>query len=87
MLSPYSNTLADLPNIFWDELARKLKQAGFAVCTNSDGKTEAAIEGTSSIFVPLTIAPQFIAYAGYFIGVRSGFCDVISGTDAKNNLI
>ena len=35
------------------------------------------------MFFPLDIAPHFIERAGCFIGVRSGFCDVISGSHAK----
>lgn len=87
VLSPYSNTLADLPKEFWEELAGKLKQADFVVCTNSNGKTEKAVKGTVSVFVPLNIAPQFIEQAGYFIGIRSGFCDIISGANAKKIIL
>lgn len=87
VLSPYSNTLADLPKEFWAELTKKFKQAGFSVCTNSNGKTETAVKGTVSVFVPLTIAPQFVEQAGYFVGVRSGFCDIISGAKAKKIIL
>lgn len=87
VLSPYSNTLADLPNEFWNNLAKELKQAGYTVCTNSSGETEPAVEGTVSVFCPLNIAPQWINKAGYFVGVRSGFCDIISGTTAKKVIL
>ena len=87
VLSPYSNTLEDLPREFWNALARRLKQAGFKVCTNSSGDTEPAAEGTIPVFFPLNIAPQWIEKAGYFIGVRSGFCDVISGAKAKKIIL
>ena len=36
----------------------------------------------STRFFPLDMAPQWIEKAGYFIGVRSGFCDVVSGAKA-----
>lgn len=83
VLSPYSNTLEDLPKEFWTSLADRLKEAGFKVCTNSNGDTEPAVEGTVPVFFPLDMAPQWIEKAGYFIGVRSGFCDVVSGAKAK----
>ena len=38
-------------------------------------------------FFPLDIAPQIIEEAGVFVGVRSGFCDVISGTKAKKVIL
>lgn len=87
VLSPYSNTLADLPKQFWTSLAENLKQTGFTVCTNSIGDTEPAIEGTIPLTFSLEIAPQVIEKAGYFIGIRSGFCDVISGANAKKVIL
>ena len=60
---------------------------GYKVATNSGGKTEPAIKGTTGVFFPLDIAPQIIEEAGTFIGVRSGFCDVISGTKAKKIIL
>lgn len=87
VLSPYSNTLADLPKQFWSDLAEKLEQVGFSVCTNSIGDTEPAIEGTVPLTFSLDIAPQVIAKAGFFIGIRSGFCDVISGAKAKKVIL
>lgn len=87
VLSPYSNTLADLPDGFWAGLARRLLKAGFTVCTNSGGSGEPAVEGTVPVFVSLEIAPQFVERAGYFVGVRSGFCDIVSGTKAKKVIL
>lgn len=87
VLSPYSNTLADMADRFWADLAESLKEAGFAVCTNSSGEDEPAISGTVPVFFPLNIAPQFIEKAGYFVGIRSGFCDVISAANAKKVIL
>jgi hypothetical protein len=87
ILSPYSNTLADLPDDFWGELAKALKKMGFIVCTNSSGETEPAVEGTIPVFFSLDMAPQIVGRAGYFIGIRSGFCDMISGADAKKIIL
>lgn len=87
VLSPYSNTLADLPDDFWSRVAAALKKMGFIVCTNSSGDTEPAVEGTIAVCFPLDIAPQVVGKAGYFIGIRSGFCDIISGADAKKIIL
>lgn len=87
VLSPYSNTLSDLPDEFWENLAENLSLKGYCVVTNCGGKSEPAVRGTKGVFFPLDIAPQFIERAGYFIGVRSGFCDVISGTYAKKVIL
>lgn len=87
VLSPYSNTLADLPDRFWNKVAEALKEMGYVVCTNSNGSTELAVEGTIPVFFPLDIAPQIVGKAGYFIGIRSGLCDIISGSDAKKIIL
>ncbi len=87
ILSPYSNTLADLPYEFWERLTKKLWEKGYVVCTNSSGDNEPAIDGSIPIFFPLNIAPQFVERAGVFIGVRSGLCDVVSGTKAKKIIL
>lgn len=87
VLSPYSNTLADLPNAFWEEIANSLNKKGYSIVTNSSGKNEPPIDGTKGVFFSLDIAPQFVEYAGYFIGIRSGFCDIVSGTRAKKIIL
>lgn len=87
ILSPYSNTLADLPGRFWNKVAGALKGMGYVVCTNSSGDTEPAVEGTIPVFFSLDTAPQIVEKAGYFIGIRSGLCDIISGTDAKKIIL
>lgn len=87
VLSPFSNTLADLPNGFWVGVAKRLQQQGFTVCTNSGGEAEPAVEGTEAVFCSLEIAPQFVERAGYFVGVRSGFCDIVSGSKAKKVIL
>ncbi len=87
VLSPYSHTLSDLPVEFWERLAAGLKEKGYHVITNSSGKTEPAIAGTEGVFFPLNIAPQFVSAAGIFIGIRSGFCDVVSGAKAKKVIL
>lgn len=87
ILSPYSNTLSDLPIEFWENIVEALKNKGYKLATNCGGKTEPAIDGTVGVFFPLDIAPQIIEEAGGFIGVRSGFCDIISGANAKKIIL
>ena len=87
ILSPYSNTLADLPRDFWDNLAWELGKAGFTVCTNSSGPMEPAAKGTVPVFFPLDQAPRWVEKAGYFVGARSGLCDMISGAKARKVIL
>ena len=87
IISPYSNTLADLPEMFWEKLVEGLITKGYCIGTNSGGVAEPAVKGTKEIFFPLDIAPQFVERAGAFIGVRSGLCDVVSGAKAKKVIL
>ena len=87
IISPYSNTLADLPKEFWEELVSRISKRGYVVATNSGGDSEPEIDGSKELFFPLDVAPQLVERAGGFIGVRSGLCDVISGTSAKKVIL
>lgn len=82
VIAPYSNTLADLPESFWSGIVTYLHDKGYAVCTNCGGPAEPPLPDTVPASFSLTIAPQFVSKAGWFIGVRSGLCDVISAADA-----
>jgi len=83
VLSPHSNTLFDLPEDVWKAIVDYCRQHGYTVCTNCAGKSEKPIKGTEAVFFPLTQAIGFMNFAGYFIGVRSGLCDIISSSSCK----
>lgn len=83
LISPYSNTLFQFPVWFWRELSEKLKKVGYTVCTNCGSDNEKEIEGTKRIFLPYKNLQFFLEYAGTFIGIRSGFCDIISSINCK----
>ena len=87
LFAPYADTLTELPFDFWKELACRLQDKGYVVCTNLGSKEETEVEGTVGINFPLDIAPHLVNWMGGFIGVRSGFCDVISGTDARKVIL
>lgn len=87
ILSPYSNTLFELPNEFWETIAEHCSSLGYSVCTNCAGKSELPVKGTEAVFFPLKIAIDFADAAGYFIGIRSGLCDVISSSSCKKIIL
>ncbi|MCR4675592.1 MAG: hypothetical protein K5675_11305, partial [Lachnospiraceae bacterium] len=82
LLAPYSNTLGNIPKEAAADMARRLKQMGYSVCTNIAGDEE-AIEGTTGLFLPYDIVLDFVNKAGGIIGIRSGLFDIVSSTDAK----
>ena len=87
ILSPYVNTLPPLPWWVWVNLANKLKELGYIVCTNCGYKSEKEIEGTIALHFGLDISVPLLERCGYFIGIRSGFCDIISSAKCKKIII
>ena len=77
IISPYAQTLMELPILFWEGLVMALKSKGYTVLTNVSG-LEKPLEGTAPVSFSLDEAEQIVEYAGTFIGLRSGLCDVIS---------
>lgn len=86
VLSPYANTVIGYDKSFWEGLNNFFVKKGYSVCTNC-GPDEHEIEGTSRVYVDLICAEQFLDLAGYFVGLRSGFCDIICNSSANKIII
>jgi hypothetical protein len=86
ILAPYAQTMTELSISFWSKLAEKLKECGYSVCTNVAGE-EKPIPNTIPLYLSLDGADFVVEYAGYFIGLRSGFCDVISMAKCKKIIL
>lgn len=82
IIAPYSNSVDQMDIELFREIVDRLIENGFSVCTNIAGKEE-ALSNTTGIFLPYINSIDFVNKAGYFIGARSGLCDVISTTSAK----
>jgi len=86
LIAPYSYTLPTPPKSFWIKLASALKSKGYYVCTNVSGK-ESPIKGTIPLFVPYKDLVPFLNDAGFFIGIRSGLCEIISSSTCKKVIL
>lgn len=88
VISPYAgHFVADIPDNEWVRIVEELKRKGYTVCTNTGGPNEHAIPGTVAPFIELQDCVEFVDTAGYFIGVRSGFCDLICNSECKKTII
>lgn len=67
---------------FWNELAANLQEEGFKTAIMSIHPELRKIEGMIHVDFPLNEAIAFVDLCGYFIGNRSGFCDLIAGSPA-----
>ncbi len=86
ILSPFANTIKEYPKSFWRELAVNLQELGFSVATNC-GPNEIEIQGTIRLSPKFDEVEGFMDCAGYFVGLRSGFCDLICNSRAKKIII
>lgn len=87
IFAPYANTVSNVDASLWEELAVKFKASGYEVFTNSVGESEPVINGTNPISAPLEDMAEIVEYAGIFIGIRSGICDLVAGTMAKKIIL
>lgn len=83
VISPYANFLQPLNEDFWNKLIKKLKENKWDIYTNGVNGKEKELEGTTSISWGFSKTLAFLNEAGFFIGIRSGLCDVLSSTTAK----
>lgn len=83
VLAPYAGTTHRLPKGFWEELATQLMNRGFKVCTNSRGVREPAVKGTTAVNYGYDLSVPFLEKAGYIVGLRSGFMDIIESASCK----
>lgn len=87
ILSPYANTMKEMPLLFWTMLTNKLKKRGYCVCTNIGNKSEIPIKGTIPVFIEIKDFCKFVEDAGVFIGIRSGLCDVLYECNAMRIIL
>ena len=76
VLSPYAKSVAGIGNPIWQRIISYYKQKGYQVYTNVAGE-ENALPGTCALRVSLGQLQGAVEWAGTFIGIRSGLCDVI----------
>ncbi len=84
ILAPYAGSFVSEMGIEkWNRVAKILMEKGYDVCTNCNGDSEKPVEGTTPVFFPYKEALSVLEYAGGFIGLRSGLCDIVSSADCK----
>ncbi len=84
VLSPYAYSLQSLPMHFWQQLADRLAERGYTVCVNVDVKKEKCeLQNVIPVGFTFRQSAAVLAYAGYLIGIRSGFMDITSNAACK----
>ena len=86
ILAPNANSEPPIAHHIWAKIARVFIQNGFDVVTMCHGN-EVPIKYTDKIDFPLEKAWEVVDYAGYYIGIRCGFTDLISETKCKKIIL
>lgn len=87
ILAPYSSSAAIIGLEVWEKIVIELKKDGYTIATNCDNKNERPIIGTVPLFFEYRFAKAYVEYAGFFIGARSGLCDIISSANCKKVIL
>lgn len=86
IISPYANTVIGYSLSLWSSITLKLNEMGYTVCTNCNGREE-ELPGTIRLSYPIDKAESVVNYAGFFVAIRNGFCDIICNTECKKIII
>lgn len=76
ILSPYAKSVTELRAEVWNEIVSDYLEQGYQVLTNVAGE-EKPLQGTKPISPKICEMKSVVEWAGTFIGIRSGMCDVI----------
>lgn len=86
ILSPCAKSVVQLPNLFWLNLAEEYRNKGYLVYTNITGE-ENPIKGTIPLSLPINQMIAAAEYAGCFIGIRSGLCDILHTARCRKTVV
>jgi hypothetical protein len=86
IIAPYTKSVTGPSVSYWEALVKRYIQDGIAVYTSVLGD-EKPIAGTQPLTLPLNQMIAAVEYAGHFVGVRSGLCDIIYSAECKKTVV
>ncbi len=78
ILAPNAVSVPLIKEEVWEKIAEFYQENGFYVITNLTNTNEIPIKGTLGIRIPLNEIYLLAEFCGYFIGLRSGLCDLLA---------
>lgn len=82
ILSPYAKSVTNLSDELWDEIIESYINLGYICYTNVVGD-ERPLRRTIPISPKISQIRSVVEWAGTFVGIRSGLCDVIKTANAR----
>jgi hypothetical protein len=89
LLAPHANSFDEdiIPFDFWEILNYELQALGYKVLINSSNKKYVDLKNVIAVDFSLSQAIPFVEMCKIFVGVRSGFCDLISSSKSQKYII
>lgn len=88
ILSPFAYSVRSLPGVFWEGVTKKIKEKGYQVLVSINPNTEInPFDEIDSVFFPFDESEAILTYSGFFLGLRSGFCDIVSMVPCKQVIL
>ena len=86
IISPYAKSVVAPPACFWEAIAAEYTGHGYRVYTNTVGN-QAPINGTAPLSLQISQLISAAEYAGTFIGLRNGICDVLHTSECEKTVV
>lgn len=83
-MAPDANSVTRLDPGIWNQMIEGLRHKGYAVIVNTE---QAEGYHAPNYFCTYAESVPLLEYAGFFIGLRSGFCDIISSARCRKVII
>lgn len=86
VFSPYAKSVTELSKDVWSEIVSDYRARGYQCFTNIAGQ-EKPLDGTIGISPALTQLQSLVEWAGAFVGIRSGLCDILKYADCDKTAL
>lgn len=87
ILAPYAVSVPLISKDLWNQLVEYYYKKGFRVLTNVRDDSEHPLDGTEGISLRLDEMYFAAEYGGYFVGLRSGLCDLLAYSKCRMTVI
>lgn len=81
IISPDATSVDLVSKDIWKEIILFCKSQNMTIILNS--RQRSSISGITTVFCEVDELYKIVEYAGYYIGLRSGLCDLIAFTNSK----
>lgn len=86
IFAPYANSIALVSPSFWENGVLEYKEKGFHLFTNVASGQE-PLKGTKALSLPLREMAEAAEWAGHFVGMRSGLCDLLHAVPCEKTVV